>query len=102
MQVWPRSNPSLSLHDSARRRLRPLIPHPDHGYAATREAAAFARVCTPQARSYVRYRGQPGNYLLVLSFTGFDPSETWAGQDFRSAKALFVPSLKRDIVPSIA
>src|SRR5215510_7527460 len=28
-----------------------------------------------------------------------DPTETWAAQDFRSAKALFVPSLKRDIVP---
>jgi hypothetical protein len=33
---------------------------------------------------------------------GIDPTETWAAQDFRSAKALFVPSLKRDIVPSIA
>jgi hypothetical protein len=31
-----------------------------------------------------------------------DPTETWAAQDFRRAKALFVPSLKRDIVPSIA
>jgi hypothetical protein len=29
-----------------------------------------------------------------------DPTETWAAQDFRSAKVLFVPSLKRDIVPS--
>jgi ABC-type uncharacterized transport system substrate-binding protein len=28
-----------------------------------------------------------------------DPTETWAAQDFRSAKGLFVPSLKRDIVP---
>src|SRR5262245_30669010 len=28
-----------------------------------------------------------------------DPTETWAAQDFRSAKALCVPSLKRDIVP---
>jgi hypothetical protein len=35
--------------------------------------AAFAR-----ARSYVGYRGQPGNHLLVLSFTGFDPERTWA------------------------
>src|SRR6266540_4131112 len=34
--------------------------------------------------------------------TECDPTETWAAQDFRSAKALFVPSLKRDIVPSIA
>src|SRR5262245_31122930 len=31
--------------------------------------------------------------------TEFDPIETWAAQDLRSAKALFVPSLKRDIVP---
>jgi hypothetical protein len=47
---------------------------PTHGYERTREAAmaAFARGCTHQARSYVRYRGQPGNHL-VLSFTGFDP-----------------------------
>jgi hypothetical protein len=29
-------------------------------------------------------------------------SRGWAAQDFRSAKGLFVPSLKRDIVPSIA
>ena len=27
-----------------------------------------------------------------------DPTETWAAQDFCSAKALFVPSLKRDII----
>ena len=40
--------------------------------------------------------------MLGLSLSGFDPTETWAAQDFRSAKALFVPSLKRDIVPSIA
>jgi len=23
--------------------------------------------------THVRYRGQPGNHLLVLSFTGFEP-----------------------------
>src|SRR5258705_11498696 len=49
----------------------------------------------------VRSRGQSGKHLLALSFSGFDPTETWAAQDFRSAKTLFVPSLKRDIVPSI-
>src|SRR5262249_1387711 len=37
-----------------------------------------------------------------LETAEFDPTETWAAQDFRSAKALFVPSLKRDIVPSLA
>src|SRR5215510_6703215 len=30
-----------------------------------------------------------------------DPTQTSAAQDFRGAKALFVPSLKRGIVPSI-
>jgi putative ABC transport system substrate-binding protein len=30
--------------------------------------------------------------------SAYDPSATWAAQDFRSAKALFVPSLKPDIV----
>jgi len=48
---------------------------PTHGYEPTREAAmaAFARGEALLKRSYVRYRGQPGNHLLVLSFTGFDP-----------------------------
>src|SRR5262245_43425897 len=35
-------------------------------------------------------------------WSGYDPQETLAAQDFRSARALFVPSLRRDIVPSIA
>src|SRR6476620_11473963 len=40
--------------------------------------------------------------MLNASSSQFDPIETWAAQDFRSAKALFVPSLKRDIVSSVA
>jgi hypothetical protein len=32
----------------------------------------------------------------------FDPTETLAASDFRTAKALFVPSLKRDIFASVA
>jgi hypothetical protein len=41
---------------------------PTHGYEPTREAAmaAFARGEALLKRSYVRYRGQPGNHLLVL------------------------------------
>jgi hypothetical protein len=35
-------------------------------------------------------------------FNSIDPTATWAAQDFRTAKALFVLSLKRDIVPSVA
>jgi hypothetical protein len=34
-------------------------------------------------------------------FNAIDPTETWAAQEFCSAKALFVPSLKRDIVLSV-
>jgi hypothetical protein len=37
-----------------------------------------------------------------LNLVENDPSETWAAQDFRTAKALFVRSVKRDIVPSVA
>jgi hypothetical protein len=47
-------------------------------------------------------RGKPDVTQACASTTGFDPFETWAAEDFRSAKALFVPSLKRDIVPSVA
>ena len=47
--------------------------------------AASARVCTPQARSYVRYQGQPGHHLLVLSFTGFDPFRSSAQPKSRTA-----------------
>ena len=41
-----------------------------------------------------------GDIRALNEGAGFDPTETWAVHDFRSAKALFVPSLKRDIVPS--
>jgi ABC-type uncharacterized transport system substrate-binding protein len=41
------------------------------------------------------------DYPPRLVYDANDPFETWAAQDFRSAKALFVPSLKRGIVPSI-
>jgi putative tryptophan/tyrosine transport system substrate-binding protein len=50
--------------------------------------AAFARGCAHQTRSDVRYQRQPGNHLLVLSFTGFDPSETLASQICCDAQAL--------------
>src|SRR5262245_23828920 len=33
--------------------------------------------------------------------TELDPLQTWAAQDFRTAKALFVPSLKRGIIPPL-
>jgi hypothetical protein len=60
---------------------------------------------TCETSTDVRYtaasKGNP-DIEPTLAKTGFDPTDTWAAQDFRSAKALFVPSLKRDIVPSIA
>jgi hypothetical protein len=46
-----------------------------------------------------RFGVEIGHHRLIASISAFDPTETWAAQDFRSAKALFVPSLKRDIVP---
>src|SRR6266849_5525936 len=45
----------------------------------------------PTVLSNVRYQGQPGRHLLALSSSQFDPTETWAAPDLRSAKALFVP-----------
>ena len=39
------------------------------------------------------------NIRLRDGISRFDPTETWAAQDFRSAKTLFVASLKRYIVP---
>src|SRR5262249_2315540 len=44
-------------------------------------------------RSDVRFRGQIGKHLLTSRLSGFDPTETSAAQDFRSVKALFVPSV---------
>src|SRR2546426_7835512 len=44
-----------------------------------------------------RYCGHKQSAGLT-DFDANDPTETWAAQDFRSAKASFVPSLRRDIV----
>ena len=55
-----------------------------------------------QQRVLQHIRGRTGKHVLGLSLSGFDPTETCAAQDFRSAKVLFVPSLKRDIVSSVA
>src|SRR5215510_8776572 len=43
--------------------------------------------------------GQTGHWSRHGRRAAFDPTETLAGSDFRTAKALFVPPLKRDIVP---
>src|SRR5262245_40969677 len=37
--------------------------------------------------------------MLAASLSAFDPSATWAAQDFRSAKVFVRPFGKRDIVP---
>jgi hypothetical protein len=37
----------------------------------------------PSSGAEVRFQGQTGKHFLVLSITGFDPTETWAAQDFR-------------------
>ena len=50
----------------------------------------------------VRFRGEfwrvSGRAREIAKSDVHDPTETWAAQDFRSAKAVFVPSLKRDII----
>jgi hypothetical protein len=38
------------------------------------------------------------SHIVPISSAASDPTETLTTQDFRSAKVLFVPSLKRDIV----
>jgi hypothetical protein len=43
-----------------------------------------------------------GRQTASLVSDVIDPFETCAAQDFRTAKSLFVLSLKRDIVPSVA
>jgi hypothetical protein len=37
-------------------------------------------------RAYVSSWGQSGLDMLVLSFTGFDPFETWAAKTFAAQK----------------
>jgi hypothetical protein len=59
----------------------------------------FRRLAALQGRG--RDWGGPDMQMVVRGdhIGADDPQETLAAQDFRSAKALFVPSLKRDIVP---
>ena len=68
----------------------------------TRSVGFDNRAFGAQQRVLQHIRGRTGKHVLGLSLSGFDPTETCAAQDFRSAKVLFVPSLKRDIFPSIA
>jgi hypothetical protein len=71
-------------------------------FCYTKYVAYWHLTDLPILHNHVRLARQTGNHLNLLSISADDPTETWAAQDFRSAKALFVPSLKRDIVPSIA
>jgi hypothetical protein len=66
---------------------------------------AARTVSTSIARSMIQaLSAQTEGLAEILGdfFNSIDPTETWAAQDFRSAKALFVLLLKRVIVPSIA
>jgi hypothetical protein len=51
---------------------------------------------------YPIFRGKSGHAPDITAMTGFDPTETLAASDFRTAKSIVRPSLKRDIVPSVA
>jgi hypothetical protein len=50
----------------------------------------------------VRFRGEDRTLSGHRRRAESDPIQTWAAQEFCSARALFAPSLKRDIVSSIA
>jgi len=67
-------------------------------FAASAHGRFWHFSAVPTAPTNVGYRGQTGRHMLNASSSHFDPSATWAAQDFRSAKALFVPLLRRDIV----
>src|SRR5215510_1229928 len=68
-----------------------LVPHG--------RAIHMARTCRPSMSALRPLPGAKRTLRGHRRMTASDPTETWAAQDFRSAKALFVPSLKRDIVP---
>src|SRR5262245_60994541 len=41
-----------------------------------------------RSRMDFRFRGKSGHVADITAMTGFDPTETWAAQDFRSAKSI--------------
>jgi len=52
---------------------------------------AAANSCTQPRRSDVRFRGQSGHDVLILSFSAFDPKRTLAGLQSRSAAVSSIP-----------
>jgi hypothetical protein len=48
-----------------------------------------------------RYGLESGHHRLAMSISAFDPFETWATKDFRSAKACSSRFAMRDIFLSI-
>jgi len=46
----------------------------------------------PTAMRDVRSRGQSGKHILAVSFSGFDPTETWTAEIFQRKLTVEPPS----------
>jgi hypothetical protein len=62
----------------------------------------MARSCRSEMSAHRSLSGIKQTHISIDGNDAIDPTRTRAAQGFRSAKALFVPSVKRDIVPSVA
>jgi hypothetical protein len=52
----------------------------------------------PLSAINVRYRGQPGQHMLALSLTAFDPTETCASSDFRALQSDHCRSFRGSLI----
>ncbi len=103
------------MEDIDAKRSRPSIGKPVMGHARKERVVLFGtdqRITSgPAAKrphSKAEYMTAPERFadsqipLAPRAPSIHDPTETLAASDFRTAKALFVPSLKRDIFASVA
>src|SRR5215475_8414710 len=72
-----------ALHRPPRRAVR--VPISSRGTAAVHDFRLWPLCDINDGCARVRFRGESGLVLLVLSFSGCDPSETCAALDFCSA-----------------
>jgi hypothetical protein len=73
----------------------PAKRQPEH-YAASQAfwrstLSKFGQGITTVRRSEVRFRGQTGKHLLVLSVTGFDPKRSFRPHDLRWKRGIIPP-----------
>src|SRR6266478_2282330 len=87
---WKTGNDTMEgngsdLHQDKARRFRDAaLPYLDDVYTLARYLLRKVKgLIAARPTTHVRYRGHTGKHMLVLSFTGFDPNETFRGE-FRS------------------